>query len=140
MRTKVPAPTAECIFRGGAENLEADVEERLDTVPVPSHPLLFHYALRKDLVDSRFDKASRDSQPIAAAYFAGISLGQKLKLHIPFEKLLIISQRFFGIPPFRYALADGIKRILSQTSFDPPQQTPPSLQMELLLGWQAAKF
>lgn len=30
------------------------------------------------------------------------------------EKLLIISQRFFGIPPFRfYALADGIQRILS---------------------------
>ncbi|MHB1937582.1 MAG: hypothetical protein ACYCOR_13480 [Acidobacteriaceae bacterium] len=57
------------------------------------------------------------------------------------EKLLIISQRFFGIPPFRfYALADGIQRILSQTSLDPPQQTPPSSQMDLLLGWQGAKF
>ncbi|MHB1857425.1 MAG: hypothetical protein ACYCPM_08310 [Acidobacteriaceae bacterium] len=77
----------------------------------------------------------------AAAYFAATFLGQKMKLRILCEKLLIISQRFFGIPPFRfYALADGIKRILSQTSFDPPQQTPPSLQMELLLGWQAAKF
>lgn len=30
------------------------------------------------------------------------------------EKLLIISQRFFGIPLFRfYALADGIRKILS---------------------------
>ncbi len=64
-----------------------------------------------------------------------------MKLRILCEKLLIISQRFFGIPPFRfYALADGIKRILSGTSFDPPQQTPPSLQMDLLLGWQGEKF
>jgi len=29
-------------------------------------------------------------------------LGQKLKLTIPCEKLLIISPRFFGIPPFRF--------------------------------------
>ena len=77
----------------------------------------------------------------AAAYFAATFLGQKMKLRILCEKLLIISQRFFGIPPFRfYALPDGIKRILSQTSFDPPQQTPPSLQMDLLLGWLGAKF
>jgi hypothetical protein len=46
----------------------------------------------------------------AAAYFAAAFLGQKLKLKILCEKLLITSQRFFGIPPFRfYALADGIK-------------------------------
>jgi hypothetical protein len=50
----------------------------------------------------------------AAAYFAATFLGQKLKLKLLCEKLLIISQRFFGIPPFRfYALADGIKNILS---------------------------
>src|SRR5207302_4122320 len=49
----------------------------------------------------------------AAAYFAATFLGQKLKLKILCEKLLIISQRFFGIPPFRfYALADGISNIL----------------------------
>src|SRR6266478_4737711 len=42
----------------------------------------------------------------AAAYFAATFLGQKMKLRILCEKLLIISQRFFGIPPFRfYALA-----------------------------------
>jgi hypothetical protein len=53
------------------------------------------------------------------------------------EKLLIISQRFFGIPPFRfYALADGIRRILSQSTFSPPEMPPPSLQMELTLGWE----
>lgn len=77
----------------------------------------------------------------AAAYFAATFLGQKMKLRILCEKLLIISQRFFGIPPFRfYALADGIKKILSQTSPDAPEKPPPSLQLELLLGWEGAKF
>ena len=58
----------------------------------------------------------------AAAYFAATFLGQKMKLRILCEKLLIISQRFFGIPPFRfYALADGIKNILSQASPGPPE-------------------
>jgi hypothetical protein len=77
----------------------------------------------------------------AAAYFAATFLGQKMKLRILCEKLLIISQRFFGIPPFRfYALADGIKRILSQTNPDPLQQPPPDLQMELMLAWQQQKF
>ena len=51
----------------------------------------------------------------AVAYFAATFLGQQMKLRILCEKLMIISQRFFGIPPFRfYALADGIRRILSQ--------------------------
>lgn len=46
-------------------------------------------------------------------------------------------QRFFGIPPFRfYALADGIRRILSQGTFSPPETPPPSLQTELTLGWE----
>jgi hypothetical protein len=77
----------------------------------------------------------------AAAYFAATFLGHKMKLRILCEKLLIISQRFFGIPPFRfYALADGISRILAQTSPDPQQQPPPSPQMELLLAWQYTKF
>jgi hypothetical protein len=77
----------------------------------------------------------------AAAYFAATFLGQKMKLRILAEKLLIISQRFFGIPPFRfYALADGIKRILAQTSPGSQQQPPPNLQMELLLAWQQPKF
>jgi Transposase DDE domain len=77
----------------------------------------------------------------AAAYFAATFLGQKMKLRILCEKLLIISQRFFGIPPFRfYALADGIKNILSQTSPSPPEKSPPSLQLELLLAWDGPKF
>jgi len=77
----------------------------------------------------------------AAAYFAATFLGQKMKLRILCEKLLIISQRFFGIPPFRfYALADGIKKILSQTSPGVPEKSPRSLQLELLLGWEEPKF
>jgi len=77
----------------------------------------------------------------AAAYFAATFLGQKMKLRILCEKLLIISQRFFGIPPFRfYALADGIKNILSQTSPDLPEKSLPSLQLQLLLGWDASNF
>jgi hypothetical protein len=74
----------------------------------------------------------------AVAYFAATFLGQQMKLRILCEKLLIISQRFFGIPPFRfYALADGIRTILSQTTLSPPQAPPESLQLELTLGWEA---
>ena len=72
----------------------------------------------------------------AVAYFATTFLGQKLKLKILCEKLLIISRRFFGIPPFRfYALADGIQRIFSRSA--PPHDCEPlkTLQLELLLGW-----
>jgi hypothetical protein len=71
----------------------------------------------------------------AAAYFAATFLGQKLKLNILCEKLLIISQRFFGIPPFRfYALADGIRNILSRCNPKPPADPLKNLQLELLLG------
>jgi hypothetical protein len=73
----------------------------------------------------------------AAGYFAATFLGQKLRLKILCEKLLIISQRFFGIPPFRfYALADGIKKLLSRRSPSAPAEPPPNLQLELLLGWE----
>lgn len=73
----------------------------------------------------------------AAAYFAATFLGQQMKLRILCDKLLIISQRFFGIPPFRfYALADGIRQILSQAALSPPAPAPASLQLELTLGWE----
>lgn len=68
----------------------------------------------------------------AVAYFAATFLGQQMRLRILYEKLPIISQRFFGIPPFRfYALADGIRRILSRGTFCPPEIPPASLQLEL---------
>ena len=70
----------------------------------------------------------------AAAFFAATYLGQQMKLRILAEKLLVISQRFFGIPPFRfYALADGIRRLLSGSAFRPPQESPPDAQLELAL-------
>jgi hypothetical protein len=73
----------------------------------------------------------------AVAYFAATFLGQQMKLRILCEKLMIISQRFFGIPPFRfYALADGIRRILSPGTYSPPEMPPPSQQLELMLGWE----
>ena len=65
---------------------------------------------------------------------AATYLGQQLKLRILTEKLLVISQRFLGIPPFRfYALADGIRRLLSASTFRPPQESPPDAQLELPL-------
>ena len=74
----------------------------------------------------------------AAAYFAATYLGQQMKLRILTEKLLVISQRFFGIPPFRfYALADGIRRVLSGGAFQPQQESPPDTQLELALVWSA---
>lgn len=73
----------------------------------------------------------------AAAYFTAAFLSQQMKLWILCEKLLIISQRFFGIPPFRfYALADGIRQILSRATLRPPETPPDSLQLELRLGWK----
>jgi len=72
----------------------------------------------------------------AAAYFAATFLGQKLKLKILCERLLIISLRFFGIPPFRfYALADGIRRVLSHTGPETHSPPPQNLQLELFLAW-----
>ena len=77
----------------------------------------------------------------AAAYFAATYLGQQMKLRILADKLLVISQRFFGIPPFRfYALADGIRRILSGSSLDPRQESPPDAQLELALIWPAREI
>ncbi len=73
----------------------------------------------------------------AVAYFAATFLGQKMKLRLLAEKLLIISLRFFGIPPFRfYALAEGIRKVFSQgrpPSCAPPAETWPQ---QLFLAWQ----
>ncbi|MHB1857172.1 MAG: hypothetical protein ACYCPM_07025, partial [Acidobacteriaceae bacterium] len=75
---------------------------------------------------------------VTAAYFAATFLGQQMKLRILTDKLLVISQRFFGIPSFRfYALADGIRRVLSASTFRPPQESPPDVQLELALIWSA---
>ena len=53
----------------------------------------------------------------AAAYFAAVYLGLRMKLRVLASHVLRASKRVFGIPDFRlYALADGIKQFLfSQT-------------------------
>ena len=59
-----------------------------------------------------------------------------MKLRLLTEKLLIISLRFFGIPPFRfYALAEGIRKVLSQGR--PPTCAPPpdTWPLQLFLAW-----
>jgi hypothetical protein len=58
-----------------------------------------------NLEDTRVLRYQRLKNPVVlmtAAYFAATFLGQKLKLKILCEKRLIISLRFFGIPPFRF--------------------------------------
>jgi hypothetical protein len=72
----------------------------------------------------------------ATAYFAATFPRRQMKLRIFTEKLLVIAQRFFAIPPFRFhALADRIRRVLSGSTFLPPLQTPPDAQLELALIW-----
>ena len=53
----------------------------------------------------------------AAAYFAAVYLGLRMKLRVLACHVLRASKRVFGIPDFRlYALADGIRQFLySQT-------------------------
>ncbi len=52
--------------------------------------------------------------------------GTKAEAENPVRKFLIISRRFFGIPPFRfYALADVIRNLLSRSSPSPPHQPAP---------------
>src|SRR5580693_1611305 len=111
----------------------------------PCLPCLAFLKQSYNLEDIRVRKYQRLKNLVvlvtAAAYFAATFLGHKMKLRILCEKLLIISQRFFGIPPFRfYALADGISRILAQTSPDPHLHPPQNPQMQLLLAWQYPIF
>jgi len=67
----------------------------------------------------------------AAAYFAAVYLGLRMKLRVLAGHVLRASKRVFGIPDFRlYALADGIRQFLySQTQglkkFLEPQDQPP---------------
>ena len=49
----------------------------------------------------------------AAAYFAAVYLGLRMKLRVLADHILRASKRVFGIPDFRlYALADGIRQFL----------------------------
>ena len=53
---------------------------------------------------------------LAASFFAAVYLGSRAKLEILAFHVLQAAKRVFGIPDFRYyALADGIKEVLSRT-------------------------
>jgi hypothetical protein len=52
---------------------------------------------------------------LAACFFAAVYLGRRAKLEILAQHVLKAAKRIFGIPDFRYyALADGIKEVLSK--------------------------
>lgn len=52
---------------------------------------------------------------LAASFFAAVYLGSRAKLEILAANVLKAAKRIFGIPDFRYyALADGIKEVLSR--------------------------
>jgi hypothetical protein len=72
----------------------------------------------------------------AAAYFAAVYLGLRMKLRVLAGHVLRASKRVFGIPDFRlYALADGIRQFLySQTQGLKKlleQQSPMPVQQKL---------
>ena len=53
---------------------------------------------------------------LAASFFAAVYLASRAKLEILAFHVLQAAKRVFGIPDFRYyALADGIKEVLSRT-------------------------
>jgi len=62
---------------------------------------------------------------LAVAYFASVYVGRKLKLRVMSSILTRISKRIFGIPDFRYyAIADGIKELLSRNMKGPLRLLP----------------
>jgi hypothetical protein len=74
---------------------------------------------------------------LATAYFTAVHLGLRSKLEILAGHALRAAKRIFGIPNFRYyALADGIKDILSRSRRGLELKvtgTEPQMQLPLLL-------
>lgn len=66
---------------------------------------------------------------MAAAYFAAGWLGESLKLAVLASRVLKAAKRFFGVPQFHYyALADGMRVLLSRWPWSkPPRAAPISL-------------
>ncbi len=72
----------------------------------------------------------------AAAYFAAVYIGSKLKMKVLSAVIIKISQRIFGVADFRYyAIADGIKRLLGRDDkglWRPTKPWVPKTQLSLL--------
>jgi hypothetical protein len=73
---------------------------------------------------------------LAAACFAAVHLGLLAKLKILAQHALRAAKRLFGIPDFRYyALADGIRTILTRSGRGPiVRPPPPPLDGQLVLN------
>ena len=72
---------------------------------------------------------------LAVAYFASVYLGQRLKLKIMVEKVLIMSKRIFGVPSFfNYAMADGIYKLLSKAKSGVTKQPKPPPEKDFQLS------
>jgi hypothetical protein len=70
----------------------------------------------------------------AAMFFATVVLGTKMKLAVLASHVLKAAKRIFGIPDFRYyAIADGIKALLSRFTPLKPLSRPPERHNEQLL-------
>jgi len=78
---------------------------------------------------------------VTAAVLRGDLPGAEDETPHPLREAADHLQRFFGIPPFRfYALADGIKNILSKAAQAHRKSRLPNLQLELLLAWDGLKI
>lgn len=72
---------------------------------------------------------------LATAYFAAVYIGGKLKLVVLSSIIIKASKRIFGVAAFRcYAIADGIKELLSRNKTGPLRLIPrwtPKTQLKL---------
>jgi len=75
---------------------------------------------------------------VAAAYFAVVHLGERLKVALLARRVLSAAKRIYGVPAFHcYALADGIAAILRRTAQGPLCQLlrtkPPPVGLQMVL-------
>ena len=63
---------------------------------------------------------------VAAAYFAAVWLGEKLRMQVLCRRVAKLAKRFFGVPEFHYyALADGIRTLFARLGhWIPPKYGP----------------
>jgi hypothetical protein len=73
---------------------------------------------------------------MATAYFTAAWLGHSLKLAVLASRVLKVAKRFFGVPEFHYyALADGMRTLLSRLRFLAPKLSSSGSQSALLQPW-----
>jgi hypothetical protein len=67
-------------------------------------------------------------------YFAAGWLGESLKLAVLASRVLKAAKRFFSVPHFHYyALADGLRLLLSRFTAPRPQRLSPTSTSQLWL-------